>query len=110
MHAARSNAVRRDHGSAARFAAPIANCASLRPPCGTSAITSPVAGESAVNVSPLSEPVHRPSTNIAVSVRVLVAKLGPPAVDVRLQLVLQPLVQLRFHVLLERLFRDLRRA
>src|SRR5581483_5728490 len=106
MNAARSKAVVRDHVSAASFAAAIARFASSREPCGTAAIGSPVAGDSATKVSPLSASVHRPATNMRASV----AKLGPPPVDERLQLLLQRRLQLRLLVLLERLPPDVRRA
>src|SRR4029079_7775123 len=62
--AARSNAVSAAQPPAARFAAPMASRASSRPPCGTSPIVSPVAGDSAANVSPEREVVHAPSRNI----------------------------------------------
>src|SRR5436190_16659544 len=104
MNAARSNAVVRDHAAAASFAAAIARRASSRDPRGTSPSVSPVAGDSAVNVSPDSAPVQAPATNISV------AKLGPPAIDVRLQLVVQPRVHRRLVVLLECLLPDLVRA
>src|SRR3954454_17131752 len=64
MTAARSKAVVRAQASAARFAAPIASWASARSPCGTAPIVSPVAGESASNVSPDSALVHAPSMSI----------------------------------------------
>ena len=61
--AARSNALARAQSPAARFAAPIARRASSRPPCWTAPIVSPVAGDSASNVSPDSAVVHSPAMN-----------------------------------------------
>src|SRR6476469_8046834 len=61
--AARSNALRRAQPVAASFAAAIARRASSRPPRWTVPIVSPVAGDSASNVSPDSAVVHSPAMN-----------------------------------------------
>ena len=78
IFAARSNAVRRAHASAAARAASIACRASSRSPCGTVPITSPVAGLVASNVSPVALARQSPPTNISCSVVVAIARPSSP--------------------------------
>ena len=73
--AARSNAVSRAQPSAAPRAASIARLASPRSPCGTVAISSPVAGLVASNVSPLALACQLPPTNICCTVCVAIFTL-----------------------------------
>ncbi len=61
---ARSKAVSPDHAANASRAASTARRTSPRVPSGSVPITSPVEGEVASNVDPLSEPTHSPAMNI----------------------------------------------
>jgi hypothetical protein len=61
---ARSNAVSRDHVPNASVAAATARRTSSRVPSGSVPITSPVEGEVASNVAPLSDATHSPAMSI----------------------------------------------